>query len=154
VKRPTSRRSPTKPQTTATNTVHYACFSCRKAFKQRGSSNWDHSVPIRPFPCPECKRPMARMGKYFQVPPQRAFAQWEKVELLYHYGEDFEASGKNLSMKCRTLASTIDYLTTPHRTADVIRKELKRIRRAHKAEGAPQPSSGVGHDEGPEPDSH
>jgi hypothetical protein len=76
-----ARRKPT-----VTNSVHFACFDCRKAFKQRGSSNWDPEVPQRSFLCPECKRPMTRLGRYFKAPPQRAKRQWLKVELLYHYG--------------------------------------------------------------------
>ena len=121
----------TPSQSPAFNTVHFACFDCRKAFKQRGSSNWDDTVPQRPFPCPECKRPMVRMGKYFHVPPQRAVRQWEKVELLYHYGETFDSSNKRLSIRCRTLASTIDYLTTPNRPAADVRATLEGIRASH-----------------------
>ncbi len=76
--------------TTATNRVHYACFACRKTFKQPGSSNWDSNVPERPFPCPECKQPMARMGRHFKAPRQRAVRAWRAVERLYSQGERFD----------------------------------------------------------------
>lgn len=75
---------------TATNRVHYACFVCRKTFKQPGSSNWDSNVPERPFPCPECKRPMARMGRHFKAPRQRVVRAWRAVERLYSQGERFD----------------------------------------------------------------
>lgn len=75
---------------TATNRVHFACFVCRKTFKQPGSSNWDSNVPERPFPCPECKQPMARMGRHFKAPRQQAIRKWQVVERLYLAGERFD----------------------------------------------------------------
>jgi hypothetical protein len=75
---------------TGTNRVHFACFVCRKTFKQPGSSNWDSNVPDRPFPCPECKQPMARMGRHFKAPRQRAVRAWQEVERLYLAGERFD----------------------------------------------------------------
>ena len=74
---------------TATNRVHFARFTCRKAFKQTGSSNWDSKVPERPFPCPECKRLMARMGRHFKAPRQRAVQAWKAVEQLYLARSEF-----------------------------------------------------------------
>jgi hypothetical protein len=120
-----ARREPT-----ATNTVHFACFGCRKAFKQRGSSNWDPDVPQRPFPCPGCKRPMTRLGRYFKAPPQRAARQWLKVELLYHYGERFESGRLGLGDKCRTLAATVAHLAGPSRPAAEVRAVLADIQAA------------------------
>ena len=74
----------------ATNKVHFACFACRKSFKQMGSSNWDHEVPQRPFPCPECKRPMVRLGRYFKAPRKHAVRKWREVEALYAAGARFD----------------------------------------------------------------
>jgi hypothetical protein len=74
----------------ANNRVHFACFTCRKTFKQAGSSNWDSNVPERPFPCPECKQPMSRMGRYFKAPRQRALRSWQEVKRLYDQGERFD----------------------------------------------------------------
>ena len=73
-----------------TNRVHFACFACRKTFKQIGSSNWDSNVPERPFPCPECKEPMARMGRHFKAPRRSAVRAWKEVEHLYLQGERFD----------------------------------------------------------------
>lgn len=117
-----------RSEPTATNTVHFACFECRKGFKQRGSSNWDPDVPKRPFPCPECKRPMTRLGRYFKAPPQRAAWQWLKVELLYRCGERFESGYLGLGDKCRTLAATVTYLSGPSRTVAEVRAVLADIR--------------------------
>jgi hypothetical protein len=74
----------------ATNRVHFACFACRKTFKQPGSSNWDEYIPERPYPCPECKQPMARMGRHFKAPRQRAMKAWREVERRYLEGERFD----------------------------------------------------------------
>ena len=74
----------------ATNKVHFACFFCRKTFKQLGSSTWDSNVPERPFPCPDCQRPMARMGRNFKAPPRRSVKDWERVEAAYLGGERFD----------------------------------------------------------------
>src|SRR5438046_763550 len=65
---------------------HYACFRCRKAFKQRGSS--DPQVPGagRLFPCPECGAPMEDLGEDFKAPPRRDTKQWRKVEILAGFG--------------------------------------------------------------------
>lgn len=79
---------PGKP--TATNKVHFACFACRKTFKQPGSSTWDCNVPERPFPCPNCKQAMVRMGRHFKAPPQRAIRAWREVEERYQSGERFD----------------------------------------------------------------
>jgi hypothetical protein len=75
---------------TATNKVHFVCFECRKAFKQRGSSNWDSKSPRRLFLCPNCKQPMVRLGRYFKAPRQRAARTWRQVERLYQGGERFD----------------------------------------------------------------
>ena len=75
---------------TSTNRVHFACFACRKTFKQPGSSNWDSNVPERLFPCPNCKLPMARMGRHFKAPRQRALRAWQEVERLYLAGVRFD----------------------------------------------------------------
>ena len=111
----------------ATNTVHFACFACRKSFKQRGSSNWDLDVPQRPFPCPECKQCMVRLGRYFKAPPNRATRQWLKVELLHHYGERFVSGNLRLGSECRTLPATVAYLSASHKEGEV-RSMLETIR--------------------------
>lgn len=80
---------PGSGEPTPTNRVHFACFACRKGFKQRGSSDWDSNVDARPYPCPECRAPMARLGPHFRAPRQRAVRAWRAVERLYQQGERF-----------------------------------------------------------------
>jgi hypothetical protein len=72
---------------------------------------------------------MTRMGKYFKAPPKTAFAQWLKVELLYRFGERFYSSRAGLSRTCRTLRSTLEYLTNQGNPADDVRWELDQLRR-------------------------
>jgi hypothetical protein len=69
---------------------HFACFACRKAFKQRGSGHPSWNETLRAFPCPDCKSPMVSMGRDFKAPPRRAKDQWIKVELLHSFGIIFE----------------------------------------------------------------
>ncbi|MBO0697585.1 MAG: hypothetical protein J2P46_04260 [Zavarzinella sp.] len=57
---------------------HYACFTCRKAFKVPGAYN--HTAA--PAPCPECKGPMTAMGVLFRAPRRRAIKAWKKLEEL------------------------------------------------------------------------
>ncbi len=46
----------------------------------------------RPYPmspnakCPKCKKKLVYLGRYFKIPPQNAFDQWRKVELLWRSG--------------------------------------------------------------------
>lgn len=112
----------------STNTVHFACFDCRVAFKQPDSSNWDTRVAERPFDCPNCKQPMVRLGRYFKAPPRRATRQWLKVELLFKYGERFFSGNSGLDAKCDTLASTVAYLVDSGHEASDIHTALKCIR--------------------------
>ena len=76
----------------------YACFDCRKSFKQ--TSRWDIPEDRRPAPgeprvvlCPQCRKPMADMGLDFKAPPHDDVRQWEKVRLLVENGYNFHSCG-------------------------------------------------------------
>ncbi|WP_343758470.1 hypothetical protein [Deinococcus depolymerans] len=62
---------------------HYACFHCRKAFKQ-GFPRSGHTLP-----CPQCRQPMTNMGTDFRAPAQRERRQWQKVQQLAQAGVRF-----------------------------------------------------------------
>ena len=65
------------------SSMQFACFDCRKCFKQRlRFSQWGTRRP----PCPQCKSEMWRMGTAFKAPPTRNVKQWRKVELLIQSG--------------------------------------------------------------------
>jgi DNA-directed RNA polymerase subunit RPC12/RpoP len=77
---------------------HYACFHCRKAFKQ--PSYFDLPKDVRPkrreervVVCPQCGSRMRNMGLDFKAPRQRSVDQWRKVELLYQRGITFHSCG-------------------------------------------------------------
>ena len=77
---------------------HYACFDCRKAFKQ--TSFWElpeHARPSDPServcPCPECGQPMHDMGLDFKAPRQSDVKQWKKVRLLFENGFTYHSCG-------------------------------------------------------------
>lgn len=60
-----------------------ACFNCRKSFKKNLAD--PRYVPV----CPECKKPLTDMGRYFRAPRKADAAQWEKVEMLRRAGVYF-----------------------------------------------------------------
>jgi hypothetical protein len=120
-----------RPTTNPTNTVHFACFGCRKAFNQPESSNWDAQVPRRPFDCPNCKLPMTRMGRYFKAPPCRAVRQWAKVELLYAFGERFVAGNSGFDKRCHSLPDAVRYLIESGHAESDVRARLKHIQERH-----------------------
>ncbi len=62
---------------------HYACFHCRKAFKQ----GFPRSGPT--LPCPQCRQPMTNLGTDFKAPAQRERRQWQKVQQLAQVGVRF-----------------------------------------------------------------
>ena len=76
----------------------FACFDCRKSFKQ--VSRWrlpDDRRPAngaaREVPCPQCGKLMADMGHDFKAPKQTDVAQWKKVQLLFEAGFSFHSCG-------------------------------------------------------------
>lgn len=74
----------------------WACFGCRKCFKQRSWIELLHSKRIklgeeRIVLCPQCREPMKNMGWDFKVPKQRDIEQWQKVELLIQHGYRFSS---------------------------------------------------------------
>lgn len=64
--------------------AHWACFACKKAYKQRYSA---------PGVCPQCGQPMENMGMDFRVPRQKDTEQWAKVERLAGRGVRFWPEG-------------------------------------------------------------
>lgn len=76
----------------------FACFDCRKSFKQINSCE----LPMcrrpaegepRVVPCPQCGKPMADMGHDFKAPATRDVKQWEKVRVLFQHGFAFHSCG-------------------------------------------------------------
>lgn len=55
----------------------WACFSCRKAFK-----DFDKSGSRESAKCPQCGDEMSYMAKDFKPPRKEAKTQWEKVKIL------------------------------------------------------------------------
>ncbi len=73
---------------------------------------------------------MNRLGRYFKAPPKRAVRQWQKVELLYRYGERFESGNSGLGTKCDTLPATVALLVECGHDESTVRATLKHIREA------------------------
>jgi len=62
----------------------HACFRCRCSFKLK----WTYSDQ-REAPCPNCRRPLAWMGRRFRAPKRSDIRQWKKVEALWNAGIRF-----------------------------------------------------------------
>lgn len=73
----------------------YACFSCRKMFKQ--TSPWDTPAKQRVFErevkCPQCGGLMKSMGHDFKAPKQHDVKQWKKVQILFEHGFAYGSCG-------------------------------------------------------------
>lgn len=72
---------------------HFACFSCRKAFKRRLLKDVDPDGEHRPARCPQCGELMAEMGLDFQAPPQSKEKAWRVLRTLWEVGETFHSCG-------------------------------------------------------------
>jgi len=115
---------------------HFACFACRKAFKQPGSEEIGIEAE-RPFPCPECQAEMTLMGRDFQVPPVRAVKEWHLLELLRSFGVVFEPGHTQPKTPPRTLHEAEAFLTPQGYDEFVIRKRLEQIRLARQEQKRP-----------------
>lgn len=76
---------------TAPYKEHFACFRCRKAFKQPPAGGLpEHgrreSAEPHVVRCPQCREPMAGVGKDFEAPRQSDVKRWEAVEVLHRHG--------------------------------------------------------------------
>lgn len=112
---------------------HFACFACRKSFKQRGSGQ-SYAWQLRPFPCPNCKGEMVSLGRDFQAPPARNRTQWLIVELLHSFGILFEPPGDTSGgpgWRPRKIRQALEFLQArglERTTVEQRFKELKRKR--------------------------
>ncbi|SFF17470.1 hypothetical protein SAMN04487969_116111 [Paenibacillus algorifonticola] len=72
----------------------YACFSCRKVFKQTSDQELSKAeIGNRDYKCPQCSEIMKDMGHDFQAPKKDDIKQWMKVEILYRNGFTYHSCG-------------------------------------------------------------
>ncbi len=76
----------------------FACFTCRKVFKQ--TNRWELPDHLKISPgeervckCPQCGQKMADVGHDFKAPKQKNIKQWEKVRILYEHGYTYHSCG-------------------------------------------------------------
>lgn len=76
----------------------YACFDCKKSFKQ--TNFYELPREVRPerqedrvVKCPQCAKQMVNMGHDFKPPKQNDSKQWLKVKVLYENGFTFHSCG-------------------------------------------------------------
>lgn len=116
---------------------HFACFACRKAFKQPGSETSGVEAE-RPFPCPQCGEPMAVVGRDFQAPPQRAEKQWLLVEVLHSFGVIFEPGTTMPRTMPKSSREVEDFLTAQGYDVEVVRKRTDALRRRRERSAPPR----------------
>jgi DNA-directed RNA polymerase subunit RPC12/RpoP len=68
---------------------HYACFNCRKSFKQ------DPLNESLPHTCAECSAELHDMGRNFRPPRKSDKNAWEVARRLYGAGFRFFGSGSH-----------------------------------------------------------
>jgi hypothetical protein len=72
---------------------HHVCFLCRKTFKKPASTkNGWVMLKGHVYPCPNCKKPMAQLGKNFRAPRQENLRAWRLLERLFAAGFVFDSS--------------------------------------------------------------
>ncbi|WP_418959979.1 hypothetical protein [Streptomyces tritici] len=67
--------------------LHYACVTCRVAFKRHPPEAGAH------HPCPICSRPLLCAGHDFAAPPRRDTRAWSVVAALLAEGLRYEGRG-------------------------------------------------------------
>lgn len=81
---------------------HYACFACRKSFKQ---DPWNESLSHK---CPECSEELHDMGRNFRPPKKLDKNSWEVVRRLYQAGFRFFGSGSHSDPDLPTMLSEVE----------------------------------------------
>lgn len=71
---------------------HFACFTCRKAFK-RPPAETPKDEANDPAPCPDCGLKMADMGLDFKPPRRTDVEHWAVIEFLYRNGFAYHSCG-------------------------------------------------------------
>ena len=74
--------------------THFACFACRKAYRQiptnrvyrRQGRKILFSFERRDVVCPQCGSVMANMGRNFKAPKRDDLDRWAAIELLHRNG--------------------------------------------------------------------
>jgi hypothetical protein len=76
-----------------TRSSHHVCFGCYKAFKKPASTQNDWVLlEGYVYPCPNCKKPMAQLGKNFRTPRSENIRAWRLLERLFMAGFRFDSS--------------------------------------------------------------
>jgi DNA-directed RNA polymerase subunit RPC12/RpoP len=87
---------------------HYACFDCRKSFKQNPIES-DH-----PHVCPDCAEKLSDMGRDFRPPRKAAKDSWEVARRLYDAGFRFFGSGSHSCPELPTKLNEVDEFIRAH----------------------------------------
>lgn len=81
---------------------HYACFSCRKSFKQ------DPLNESLPHTCPDCSEELHDMGRNFRPPKKSDKNAWKVAQRLYDAGFRFFGSGSHTDPELPTSLREVD----------------------------------------------
>jgi hypothetical protein len=81
---------------------HFACFDCRKSFKQ---DPLDESLS---HTCPDCTEALHDMGRNFRPPKKTDKKSWEVARRLYDAGFRFFGSGSHTDPDLPTSLREVD----------------------------------------------
>lgn len=113
---------------------HFACFPCRKSYKQPGSSEWGMTGEARPFPCPGCGKLMRDLGSDFKAPRQRDVRRWLTVEILDGLGIGYHPGCcDGPGYRPAELTQVEQFLVARGYSTEAIRKRIRAVKRRRSA---------------------
>ena len=117
----------------------FACFDCRKSFKQISSCELPKSRrppegEPRVVPCPQCGKPMAHLGHDFKAPPRHDVKQWEKIRVLFRHGFAFHTFGCG-GLDYPEHLEEVEAFVATQKTVSEGERLLRRFRNRSRAQG-------------------
>jgi DNA-directed RNA polymerase subunit RPC12/RpoP len=123
---------------------HFACFHCRKSFKQSYRGELKSGESDRPFRCPECGVPMKNMGADFKAPRQCDSKQWLKVEILESFGIVYQMGCcDGPGDRPAVLREVEEFLVARGLPRAAVRLRIKAVTQSRKREKVRQRASGA-----------
>ncbi|MEK4525482.1 hypothetical protein NST38_08785 [Paenibacillus sp. FSL H8-0104] len=105
----------------------YACFICRKSFKQVSRHDLSPEVVAQlEYKCPQCAKSMVSMGQDFQAPKQNDTKQWTKVMMLYRHGFTYHNCGCGAGYRPAELRQLSEFLEQQEAGKGSVGKRLLR----------------------------
>lgn len=79
--------------------TNWACFDCKKNFRNFPQCHVKTKTLQDKRKCPQCARPMWDMGVYFEPPRQSNKKAWISMQLLAENGYRFDSEGSSIYIR-------------------------------------------------------